>query len=80
MPQLSDRGDRPEGIPGVLLSGKDFSGPALHEWPPFPDPADLPTPRRDLWDARSYRSVWAADKTPPVELIRSTPCQRSDRW
>jgi radical SAM superfamily enzyme YgiQ (UPF0313 family) len=73
------RGDRPEGISGVLLPGKDFSGPALHAWPPFPDPAELPVPRRDLWDARSYRSVWAAETMkpwshlyPPVSMVRSS--------
>ncbi len=37
--------------------------PPMHdaEFPLFPDPATMPTPRRDLWDPSRYFSVWAAE-------------------
>jgi hopanoid C-3 methylase len=74
-----ERGDRPGGIPNVLLPGKDFQPEALETWPQFPDPAELPAPRRDLWDPRHYRSVWASESMPPwsrlyppVAMVRSS--------
>lgn len=64
-----ERGVSPIGIAGVLAPGDrddpwDVPVGGL-EWPPFPDPATLPTPRRDLWNADAYRSVWAAESMPP---------------
>jgi radical SAM superfamily enzyme YgiQ (UPF0313 family) len=65
------------GIDGVLTRGRDLEASA--EWPQFPDPADLPHPRRDLWDHRDYYSVWAAEEMPrydtiypPVAMVRTS--------
>jgi radical SAM superfamily enzyme YgiQ (UPF0313 family) len=65
------------GIPGVIATGQHFTEPT--EWPEFPDPAQLPIPRRDLWDYRHYYSVWAAEKMPkfhtlfpPVAMVRTS--------
>jgi radical SAM superfamily enzyme YgiQ (UPF0313 family) len=53
-----------EGIEGVLVpGGYGFAGDEF-EWPPFPDPAELPLPRRDLWDARRYFSAWVGEELP----------------
>ena len=68
-----------EGIPSVLLPGLGFGGEALKVWPRYSDPALLPAPRRDLWDVRSYRSVWAGEDSPswsplfpPVSQVRAS--------
>src|SRR5262245_30479161 len=68
-----------EGIPGVLIPGRSFSGDAHKVWPKYSDPATLPSPRRDLWDVRSYRSVWASEDSPnwsrlfpPVSQVRAS--------
>ena len=52
---------------------------AASGWPRFPDPATLPIPRRDLWDARAYTSVWVCEDParwhalfPPVAMVRSS--------
>lgn len=63
------RGERPGGIPGVLCTGRDYDQAAATGWPTFPDTASLPTPRRDLWDAERYRSVWAAESLRPWSSI-----------
>lgn len=59
------RGEIPSAIPGVLRTGEHYDPLAASGWPSFPDPAELPTPRRDLWHPESYRSVWAAESMPP---------------
>lgn len=63
------RGERPEGLSNVLAAGPGFDLAASGDWPQFPDPATLPFPRRDLWDARRYRSVWVAQTPRPWETI-----------
>ena len=63
------RGERPAGIPAVLRAGDDYDPAAAAGWPSFPDPAVLPTPRRDLWNPESYRSVWAAESMQPWTSI-----------
>ncbi len=72
-------GHEPLGIPNVLLPGARFDAAAAGEWPRFPDPATLPAPRRDLWDARAYRAVWVAEEArpwetiyPPVAMVRTS--------
>ncbi len=73
------RGERPRGIPNVLLTGADFDADATEEWPRFPDPATLPFPRRDLYDGSCYRSVWVTETPrswetifPPVAMVRTS--------
>jgi radical SAM superfamily enzyme YgiQ (UPF0313 family) len=68
-----------EGSPSVLLPGRSFGGEAPKVWPKYSDPATLPSPRRDLWDVRSYRSVWASEEGaawsplfPPVSQVRAS--------
>lgn len=51
-------GDGLSGIPQVVVRGESVD---VSDWPPFPDPATLPRPRRDLWDHRRYRSVWLSE-------------------
>jgi hopanoid C-3 methylase len=63
------RGERPNGIPGVLSTGQDYDPVQASGWPAFPDAAALPTPRRDLWDPNRYRSVWAAESMRPWSSI-----------
>jgi hopanoid C-3 methylase len=63
------RGERPGGIDGVLTAGADYDPTAATRWPTFPDPAVLPTPRRDLWNPERYRSVWAAESMKPWTSI-----------
>jgi radical SAM superfamily enzyme YgiQ (UPF0313 family) len=53
-----------EGIPQVLIPNGTWSDDEEARWPPFPDPATLPLPRRDLWDTRRYRSIWTAETLP----------------
>jgi radical SAM superfamily enzyme YgiQ (UPF0313 family) len=60
-----NRGDSFEGIANVLVPGPDFPSEPMATWPRFPDPATLPHPRRDLWEARRYRSVWTGEELPP---------------
>ncbi len=47
----------------AIVEGKNAEQrpPSAAEFPPFPDPATLPTPRRDLWDPSRYFSVWATE-------------------
>ncbi|MGA7617526.1 MAG: radical SAM protein [Thermoanaerobaculia bacterium] len=65
-------------IEGVLVPGS-LTPYALHNWPSFPDPATMPVPRRDLWNARSYFSVWATEDAPmfsrlfvPASMVRTS--------
>jgi radical SAM superfamily enzyme YgiQ (UPF0313 family) len=70
------KGDGFDGIPQVVVPGRGGeAGPP----PVFPDPATLPVPRRDLWDGRHYRSVWAEEGArswsrlyPQVAMVRSS--------
>lgn len=54
-------GERPFGIDQFLLTGDAFDHNAAGGWPQCPDPATIPLPRRDLWDAKDYYCVWAAE-------------------
>jgi hopanoid C-3 methylase len=72
-------GEGLSGIPNVVIPDDGASGGADSGWPQFPDPATLPTPRRDLWDARAYTSVWVCESPapwhalfPPVAMVRSS--------
>lgn len=65
------------GLPGVITTGKNY--PTTSIMPTFPDPVDLPVPRRDLWDHRDYYCVWTAEKMPrfhsvypPVAMLRTS--------
>jgi radical SAM superfamily enzyme YgiQ (UPF0313 family) len=67
------------GIENVLLTGVDFDDAAAAGWPIATDPASMPQPRRDLWDPRSYYSIWPAEKLPrfasvfpSVAMVRSS--------
>ncbi len=71
------RGESLSGIANVVIPGE--VGDAAGEWPRFPDPAELPHPRRDLWDWRTYRSVWLEESpqpwrsiVPPVAQMRTS--------
>ena len=57
------------GMPNVLTPGDGFDKTAASTWPQFPDPATLPVPRRDLWDARAYTSVWLCEDLPPWHAL-----------
>ena len=77
--EATARGDSLEGIEGVVLTGDRFDPAATLAWPRFPDPAEMPTPRRDLWDHRRYTCVWACEEAkpwqaifPPVSMVRSS--------
>ncbi len=72
-------GGDPSGIPNVLTPGDGPKRSDLPEWPPFPDPATLPIPRRDLWNAKDYTSVWVCEDPgpwhalfPPVAMVRTS--------
>ena len=72
-------GDDLSGIANVIVPGSGSYDSDQAEWPKFPDPATLPTPRRDLWDPRQYRSVWTGEELPawhplypPVSMVRSS--------
>jgi len=65
-----------EDLPNVRVPGTGRGG---EEFPRYPDPATLPTPRRDLWPAAAYRSVWLAEGArpwqalfPPVATVRTS--------
>jgi hopanoid C-3 methylase len=58
--EAAARGEPLRGIEGVLTPGS-IDTAALEAFPPFPDPATMPSPRRDLWNPASYYSVWAAE-------------------
>jgi radical SAM superfamily enzyme YgiQ (UPF0313 family) len=72
-------GEGLSGIPNVVIPHDGVNGDAASGWPRFPDPATLPIPRRDLWDARAYTSVWVCEDParwhalfPPVAMVRSS--------
>ncbi|MFZ2492176.1 MAG: radical SAM protein [Thermoanaerobaculia bacterium] len=67
-----------EGIEGVVVPGR-IDPAALTSFPLFPDPADLPSPRRDLWNAQRYFSVWACEEVSsfqrlfvPASMVRTS--------
>lgn len=67
------------GIPNVLIPGAGYDPEAAKRWPVATDPAAMPHPRRDLWDPRSYYTVWAAEQLPTfasvfprVSMVRSS--------
>ena len=71
------KGEKLVGISGVIATGKHYMEPT--EWPQVSDPANLPVPRRDLWDYRDYYVVWNAEKMPkfhtifpPVAMVRTS--------
>jgi hopanoid C-3 methylase len=71
-----ERGEPVRDMPNVITRGSDA---AAAGWPVYPNPADLPSPRRDLWDSRRYRSVWLSETKPfhttlfpRVSLVRSS--------
>jgi len=73
------RGEELVEIGNVLLPGAAWDEAAATTWPRYPDPASLPTPRRDLWDPRRYRSVWVSESPaawarlfPPVAVVRTS--------
>ncbi len=57
-------GEELVGIESVLIPGPDFDFEAAAGWPHPCDPALIPRPRRDLWDRRSYYSIWPAEQLP----------------
>ncbi|MGV8041033.1 MAG: B12-binding domain-containing radical SAM protein [Thermoanaerobaculaceae bacterium] len=61
--RLSRGGDL-AGLPQVLLPGARFDHEATRGWPSFPDPASLPSPRRDLWRPQDYAGVWVTEHMP----------------
>ncbi len=72
-------GEPPAGIPNVLLPGPEWNAAEAATWPRFPDPASLPSPRRDLWDRRAYYCVWVSERPapwqalfPPVAMVRTS--------
>ncbi|MBB1125157.1 B12-binding domain-containing radical SAM protein [Thiospirillum jenense] len=52
------------GIPQVLLTNETWCDDEEQHWPQFPDPANLPLPRRDLWQGHHYYSVWTGESLP----------------
>jgi radical SAM superfamily enzyme YgiQ (UPF0313 family) len=72
-------GEGLSGIPNVVIPDGGAIRGNDPGWPRFPDPATLPIPRRDLWDARAYTSVWVCEDParwhalfPPVAMVRSS--------
>jgi radical SAM superfamily enzyme YgiQ (UPF0313 family) len=68
-----------EGIANVLVPGDGYDRLAAAGWPIATDPALMPHPRRDLWNTRSYYTVWTAEKLPrfasvfpPVAMVRTS--------
>lgn len=73
------RGEGLVGLGNVLVPGAGWDDAAAAVWPRYPDPAGLPTPRRDLWDFHAYRSVWVSETAepwtrlfPPVAVVRTS--------
>jgi radical SAM superfamily enzyme YgiQ (UPF0313 family) len=67
------------GITNVTIPGDGPQGSDPAEWPKFPDPSTLPTPKRDLWNPRRYRCVWLGERLPawhplypPVSMVRTS--------
>ncbi|OGW56646.1 MAG: hypothetical protein A2Y48_03335 [Nitrospirae bacterium RIFCSPLOW2_12_42_9] len=67
------------GIQNVMVPGEMFDEKGASKVPLFPDPSDIPAPRRDLWDKNRYRCVWVKEghnnwetMFPPVALVRTS--------
>lgn len=67
------------GIQNVMVPGEKFDDAGVSRMPQFPDPSDIPAPRRDLWDMDRYRSIWVKEGHtnwetifPPVALVRTS--------
>jgi radical SAM superfamily enzyme YgiQ (UPF0313 family) len=73
-------GGRPlHGIENVMVPGGGFDARTAEQMPRYPDLADLPAPRRDLWDPAPYRCIWPSFDHPrgqtifpPVALVRTS--------
>ncbi len=70
---LSDR------FPNILRTGEHFNEDAAASWPQYPEPATLPTPRRDLWNLNHYYCVWVNENPshlqplfPRVAMVRTS--------
>jgi radical SAM superfamily enzyme YgiQ (UPF0313 family) len=68
-----------DGLANVIVPGTKMPAADPGSWPEFPDPATLPTPRRDLWNPNRYRAVWTAEHLkkwepvfPPVSMVRTS--------
>ncbi len=73
------RGEAAHAIEGVVGTGALFDPAKTLGWPEFTDPAEMPTPRRDLWDHRRYTCAWVcetapawASNFPAVSMVRSS--------
>lgn len=64
-----DKGGEPEGVANLLFAGDRFDEPASKIWPRYPDPRTIPTPRRDLWDSRSYYCVWVCENPRDWQML-----------
>lgn len=71
-----EAGDALTGIAGVRVPGASH---ACDDWPAFPDPTQLPSPRRDLWDPKHYFCVWTTENAqpfsqlfPPTSIVRTS--------
>jgi radical SAM superfamily enzyme YgiQ (UPF0313 family) len=58
-----------QGISKVLITGTEFNTDAATLPPAYPDLDELPPPRRDLWDHRSYTVLWQSERLPSPETI-----------
>ena len=73
------RGQEPAPSASLVLSGPRFDAASAAVWPRWPDPAAMPTPRRDLWDYRNYYCVWLTEHPqnwqvlfPRVAMVRTS--------
>jgi hopanoid C-3 methylase len=76
--EAAARGDSFEGIDGVVVPGA-IDPMLLTSFPSFPDPASMPSPRRDLWNPRRYFAVWTTEKANvfqrlfvPASMVRTS--------
>ena len=72
------KGDPIDDVEGVLTPGS-MDTDDLDAFPPFPNPATMPPPRRDLWRPESYYSVWASETASmfqrlfvPASMVRTS--------
>jgi radical SAM superfamily enzyme YgiQ (UPF0313 family) len=68
------------GVPNVLVPGASYDAEAAMGWPLATDPAEMPRPRRDLWDTRSYYTIWAAEKLPRFASVFPTVAMVRTSW
>lgn len=67
-------------IPGVWVPGSAFNATTLNQWPQFPDPAELPLPRRELWNPSDYWSVWVSEEMQPGARLFQTTAMVRTSW